>query len=341
MSTNASTWRTCAPACHTRAPTTPCQQPKSAEAIANAWWESFRLFFGQPPQPAGTKHSYRDDVQDAEDKLNDARKRQEALKRKLINAGKLFLDIILEVTGAKAGIDCFLKGDVGGCIETAVSVISGLVGGLLVKIGLKYALKWKAAAKLAMKVKKLVTDIADVVKNWSKAADDVADAEKVADAARDGVALSLRYKKSWSNAQRAAARDKVDALNDAAVAGRLRVTAPGRSGTSAANRYRRAGNEVPDGTDVDHTVDLQLGGADDIDNMRPLDASVSRSLGAQIGAQLREVPATRYYMPGTNGSVGFRVLPGGVSGQSGIKGSAYLRYFGGPLAGIRVPLGVP
>lgn len=117
-------------------------------------------------------------LEKAEDRLNRARAEQERLKRKLINAGKLFLDILLEVTGAKAGIDCFLKGDVGGCVETAVTVISGLVGGLLVKIGAKYALKWKAAAKLAGKVAKLVTDIADVIKGWGKAAKGVADATK-------------------------------------------------------------------------------------------------------------------------------------------------------------------
>ena len=40
--------------------------------------------------------------------------------------------------------------------------------------------------------------------------------------------------------------------------------------------------------------------------------------------------------------------PGGPGGkghwqerQSGVKGGAYLRYFGGPLAGQRVPLGMP
>lgn len=49
-------------------------------------------------------------------------------------------------------------------------------------------------------------------------------------------------------------------------------------------------------------------------------------------------PATRYYVPGTNGSVGFRVLPRGVVGQSGIKGGPYLRYFGGSNAGQRVTL---
>ena len=42
--------------------------------------------------------------------------------------------------------------------------------------------------------------------------------------------------------------------------------------------------------------------------------------------------------PGTNGSVGFRVLPRGLQGQSGVKGGAYLRYFGGPNNGLRVPL---
>jgi hypothetical protein len=52
-------------------------------------------------------------------------------------------------------------------------------------------------------------------------------------------------------------------------------------------------------------------------------------------------PATRYYVPGTNGSVGFRVLPSGVAGQTGIKGGAYLRFFGGPFAGLRIPLASP
>lgn len=50
-------------------------------------------------------------------------------------------------------------------------------------------------------------------------------------------------------------------------------------------------------------------------------------------------PATRYYVPGTNRSVGFRVLPDGVAGQSGVKAGPYLRFFGGPNAGQRIPLG--
>lgn len=108
-------------------------------------------------------------------------------------------------------------------------------------------------------------------------------------AAEDGVSLSLKYKEGWSATQRAAADTKVGALNDAASNGGLRVTQVERSGTSAASRYRSAGGTVPRGADVDHTIDLQIGGLDDIANMSPLDLSVNRSLGSQIMWQLRGV----------------------------------------------------
>lgn len=47
---------------------------------------------------------------------------------------------------------------------------------------------------------------------------------------------------------------------------------------------------MPQGKDVDHTIDLQLGGADDILNMNPLDMSVNRSLGKQIQNQIKDYP---------------------------------------------------
>lgn len=86
-----------------------------------------------------------------------------------------------------------------------------------------------------------------------------------------------------------AASQKV-ALNESAQAGGLRVTAAERSGTSVASRYRSSGGMVPRSADVDHTIDLQLGGVDSIANMSPPDASVNRSLGSQTMWQLRGVP---------------------------------------------------
>ena len=49
--------------------------------------------------------------------------------------------------------------------------------------------------------------------------------------------------------------------------------------------YKRQ-DSVPAGYDVDHVIDLQLGSADHVSNMRPLDASVNRSMGAQIRLSL-------------------------------------------------------
>ncbi|GAB3933048.1 hypothetical protein GCM10029976_039840 [Kribbella albertanoniae] len=97
----------------------------------------------------------------------------------------------------------------------------------------------------------------------------------------DGAHLALTYKPGWSAAQRAAADAKVAALNNA----RLVVTKVERAG-SASRRYKAAGNSVPDKHDVDHVIDLQLGGADNILNMNPLHLSVNRSLGKQIQLQL-------------------------------------------------------
>jgi len=63
-----------------------------------------------------------------------------------------------------------------------------------------------------------------------------------------------------------------------------------RSGTSAASRYRSAGNQIPAGSDIDHAIDLQLGGSDTLSNMWPLNSSVNRSLGAQIQQQIKNLP---------------------------------------------------
>jgi hypothetical protein len=95
---------------------------------------------------------------------------------------------------------------------------------------------------------------------------------------RSGIDLALRYKPDWTAAQRAAADAKAAALSKADTV----VSRVQRSGTSAASRYKRAGGVVPSRSDVDHTIDLQLGGCDVLCNLSPLDLSVNRSMGSQI-----------------------------------------------------------
>ncbi|MGJ5037601.1 MULTISPECIES: RHS repeat-associated core domain-containing protein [unclassified Bradyrhizobium] len=104
--------------------------------------------------------------------------------------------------------------------------------------------------------------------------------------AERGVNLALTYKPGWTAAQMAQADAKVAILNEAETV----VTAVNRSSTSAASRYSRAGGDLVPGSDIDHMVDLQLGGSDTVSNMWPLNSSVNRSLGAQIQQAIKNLP---------------------------------------------------
>ncbi|ELP66504.1 ricin-type beta-trefoil lectin domain protein [Streptomyces turgidiscabies] len=100
--------------------------------------------------------------------------------------------------------------------------------------------------------------------------------------------ITLKYKNGWSADQINAADAKVAALN---AADKLVVSdaAAARGSTSAADLWRNAGNATEEGKDIDHVIDLQLGGMDDVSNLSPLDFSVNRSLGPQIDRQIRRL----------------------------------------------------
>ena len=96
----------------------------------------------------------------------------------------------------------------------------------------------------------------------------------------------LSYKEDWTPGQRAEADAKCKALSKADTA----KTIPERCSTSASKKYKNeyGENSVLKTQDVDHTIDLQLGGIDDIHNMNPLDKSVNRSLGSQIAYLIKK-----------------------------------------------------
>lgn len=100
--------------------------------------------------------------------------------------------------------------------------------------------------------------------------------------------IAVRFGRDWSPEQRRQAVAKVKALSKAAQTGKLKKTqVPRRSGTSATSRYTKNGGSVGKDEDVDHILDLQLGGSDDMSNMKPLDRTVNRSLGKRIDYQLK------------------------------------------------------
>ena len=102
---------------------------------------------------------------------------------------------------------------------------------------------------------------------------------KPKDLGNEPVDIELKYKEGWTAEQRAEADAKVQALSEAYTV-KTQVERKGTASTTYKATY--GANSVPTGYDVDHTIDLQLGGANDILNMNPLDKSVNRSLGVQI-----------------------------------------------------------
>lgn len=102
--------------------------------------------------------------------------------------------------------------------------------------------------------------------------------------------LRLRYGKDWTRAQRKAADAKVRAYYEAAKQGTLVKTKPQRS-TKVTNQYRKsAGRKIRADQQIDHVKDLQLGGTDEVSNLKPLDKVVNASLGRQVAWQIRGLP---------------------------------------------------
>ena len=102
--------------------------------------------------------------------------------------------------------------------------------------------------------------------------------------------LRLRYGTEWTRKQRKAADEKVKALYEAAQKGALKKSKTAPSRESASSTFTKGtGKPVPDGYDVDHTHDRQLGGNDDISNLKLLDKTVNRSLGKQVELQIRSL----------------------------------------------------
>ena len=100
--------------------------------------------------------------------------------------------------------------------------------------------------------------------------------------------INLKYKKGWSAENVREADAKLIALSEANTL----KTPVNRSGTSARAMYKKAygNNSIPKGYDVDHIIDIQLGGSTTLDNLAPLNQSVNRSLGAQINNAIKKFP---------------------------------------------------
>ncbi|SCL55079.1 intein C-terminal splicing region/RHS repeat-associated core domain-containing protein [Micromonospora yangpuensis] len=95
-----------------------------------------------------------------------------AAKAKMLNAAKALAKILMDELGITDALDCFLKGDMGGCLATAANVAGAAIGGALGKLAARYGApwKWKKFANLTSRVKGLLGDLIGGVKSYLKCA---------------------------------------------------------------------------------------------------------------------------------------------------------------------------
>ena len=97
----------------------------------------------------------------------------------------------------------------------------------------------------------------------------------------------LSYKENWTAEQKIEADNKCKALTEAET---FKTKVERKVSPSVEYKKLFGKDSVKPGQDVDHVIDLQLNGVDDVAiNGKPIDSSVNRSLGSQIGHLLRNL----------------------------------------------------
>ncbi|MEH1093180.1 polymorphic toxin-type HINT domain-containing protein [Micromonospora sp. CPCC 205739] len=89
-------------------------------------------------------------------------------KQKMLDSAKALAKILMDELGITDAMDCFIKGDMGGCLNTAINVASSAIGGALGKLAARYGApwKWEKGYELGVRVKNLLGKLVDGVKEY-------------------------------------------------------------------------------------------------------------------------------------------------------------------------------
>ena len=99
--------------------------------------------------------------------------------------------------------------------------------------------------------------------------------------------MTIKLKPTWTEEQIAQAYKKADDLTKAET---VVTKSPVTRDANLRSKFKKAGGEINQRQQVDHIVDLQLGGTNAMTNLQALDASVNASFGVQIENQIKNLP---------------------------------------------------
>ena len=108
-----------------------------------------------------------------------------------------------------------------------------------------------------------------------------------ANVADDGIDLTIKLKPTWSQEQVADAYLKAEFLTNSKT---IITKNPLKREANLRSKFKKAGGQVNDKQHVDHTIDLQLGGTNSLNNLKAIDGSVNMSFGAQLRNQIQNLP---------------------------------------------------
>lgn len=101
--------------------------------------------------------------------------------------------------------------------------------------------------------------------------------------------IVIKPKEGWNQSQADALTEKVRRINEG------NPHKPETMDTRTSNFRSDYAGEIPDGHDLDHAAELQLGGRNEQANAWPLDRSVNRSVGSQVRHQIaNDAVGTQY-----------------------------------------------
>jgi hypothetical protein len=139
----------------------------------------------------------------------------------------------MDELGITAGLDCFTKGDLGACAETAVNVLMSSIGGLAAKAMAKYAFRLGKAKAVGKLLWKLGKEIYSGVKGFFKTQEDL----RLSVAARErleAAAPSCVKRNSFTAGTKVLMADgRARPIKDIKLGDKVRATDP-RTGRSAA-----------------------------------------------------------------------------------------------------------
>jgi RHS repeat-associated protein len=102
------------------------------------------------------------------------------------------------------------------------------------------------------------------------------------------IVIGLKLKPTWTPEQVTEGYNKAQAISDNPDARIIRNPPPRQA--NLRKRFISQGGNINSTQDLDHTLDLQLGGTDAMSNLKGINTSVNRSFGPQINQQTRNMP---------------------------------------------------